>query len=339
MGMNDERQYTLDYTSRRAEVLSLIASLHHYPLAVDGVVLSPGRRRGVVEILQRLILLSREATNFDSIGTVAQVVAIAARISDRPTASERTVQRWRRDAEALGLLHVACVSQHYGGRYWNQYTVDVAAVQRLLEDAREGGVTRGDTGRHGVTWGDTVSGPGGDTVSGPRPDTMSGPLIDNLIDNQAPTRSTTRHRVPPARGADPPAGADRCRSVGRVESAQDVGTRDGPDVDPAEWRLMANRVAHAIRGPAQRAMEAGDLQLSAKVAWLVLAGRLPEDAVQQALESLSLSRPANRAAWLTACLRNHSRERGEVFGRLMAAAPELPARTLPVGAGGGGDDG
>lgn len=126
-----ERQYVLDFSSARNELLVAIARLRSMRVIVGDEHLSRGRISGVVELLQRLVLLSRSPSDAGELTVEAQVMAIAARIEGRRTVSEKTVRNWRRDAVGLGLLSVEYVSQQYGGRSWNRYSIDAEAIRGL----------------------------------------------------------------------------------------------------------------------------------------------------------------------------------------------------------------
>lgn len=141
----------LDFSSPQHEAMALIRMLRSVPLNM-----TRGRSEGIAELLERLIILTNDAREFDGfVYCKAQVPAIGARILARTSRSERTVQRWTNDAKSLGLLEVEYRSQQYGGHNWNVYSINMRALRTLL-----------DSGRHGATRGDTMSGLGGDTMSG-----------------------------------------------------------------------------------------------------------------------------------------------------------------------------
>ena len=126
---------------------------------IEGKVLSIGRVYGVIDLLKRLICLLPAGTPIgDRITVVAQVPYLGAAMNSFRVVSERTVQRWSRDAQSLTLIEVDVRAWKFGNRNWNEWTI---AFDRLRE------VTRHDPTRP-------------DTMSGPRPDTMSGPQIREL---------------------------------------------------------------------------------------------------------------------------------------------------------------
>lgn len=97
------------------------------------VGLSLGRKRGVVELLVRLLLLARDPDAADVV-VEAQVSKVAAGFRDRPSVGERTVRNWRRDAQWLGLVSL----DWPGGSRWNTWVVHFARVAELLELGRSG---------------------------------------------------------------------------------------------------------------------------------------------------------------------------------------------------------
>lgn len=173
MSKND--QYNLDFTSRRNDLLVLVASLRNVQIFLpsrkssDGKKklesATPGRVNGVVEFLQRLILLANDLKALSENGVKVQMMAIAGRIQGRSTATERTVRNWRRDAEALGTIQVDPLSQKFGGWNWNSFRIDFDRIRELSFGAETGGNGRKPFPPLRV---ETISGPGVETVSAPK---------------------------------------------------------------------------------------------------------------------------------------------------------------------------
>ncbi len=160
-------QYGLDFTSRRNELIALTSGLSRVPLEVDGKTLSMGRVYGVIDLLKRLLCVAPDARN-DQIVVVAQVPYLGAAMHGFRVVSERTLERWSKDAQALGLIEVDVRAWKFGNRNWNEWTIRIDHLRHLISLK---------VARHDPTRPDTVSGPRPDTVSGPRPDTVSGPQI------------------------------------------------------------------------------------------------------------------------------------------------------------------
>lgn len=172
----NSQQYNLDFTSRTNDRCSMLAMLRDIPMDV-----SPGRLSGVVELLQRLTVLARDLPEslHDSYAVVAQVTAIAARIRERQSVTDRTVRNWTTDALDLGLLaRVEYRSQMYGGRNWNIYHVSFAAVMSLLSAG------------NGRKRAESISAPGAETISGPGAESISAPkrVKSKSQDRNAPRR-------------------------------------------------------------------------------------------------------------------------------------------------------
>jgi hypothetical protein len=152
-------QYLLPFEAARDEAMALVRCLRSACLEM-----TRGRAEGVAELLERLLLLSRDCTEYDGIiESKVQVMAIAARITARTTRSERTIQNWTRDCKELGILVVEYASQQYGGHNWNTYRINMLRLRELLNQ-----------GRSGVKRGETTSGLRPETTSGLRPETTSG---------------------------------------------------------------------------------------------------------------------------------------------------------------------
>ena len=166
-------QYLIDFTSRTNDRCAKVAGLRELQLGI-----SPGRLNGVVELLQRLTVLSRylpEDLN-ESYTVEAQVSAIGARIQSRRSASEKTVRNWTKDAKKLGqsnpdadpevfdgCLAVEYRSQQFGGRSWNNYHINFAKVLELLAG-------------NGRKWPVTITDPRAVTITDPRAVTITDPL-------------------------------------------------------------------------------------------------------------------------------------------------------------------
>ncbi len=166
-------QYLIDFSSRTNDRCAKLSALRELQLGI-----SPGRLNGVIELLQRLTVLSRylpEDLN-ESYTVEAQVSAIASRIHARHSVSEKTVRNWTFTAVKLGqsdpdanpevfdgCLAVDYRSQKFGGRSWNVYQINFASVLALLAG-------------NGRKWPVTVSALGAVTVSDPGAVMVSAPL-------------------------------------------------------------------------------------------------------------------------------------------------------------------
>ena len=153
-------QYLIDFSSRTNDRCAKLFALRDLQLGI-----SPGRLNGVVELLQRLTVLSRYLPEelSESYTVEAQVSAIASRIHSRHSVSEKTVRNWTTTTVELGCLAVDYRSQKFGGRAWNSYQINFASVLALLAG-------------NGRKWPETVSDPRAVTVSAPRAVTVSAPL-------------------------------------------------------------------------------------------------------------------------------------------------------------------
>jgi hypothetical protein len=322
----DAQQQTLDFTSRRNDLLALIARIRDLP--VDRIGLSPGRANGVVELLQRLVLLSKEITD-DQVQAVAQVAFLGARMMARSIVSEKTVRNWRRDAEALGLLLVDFRAQKYGKREWNVWLVSIDAVRRLVTHGR---ATPPPVARSILAESDPPVAPpqgaesapprdqehhqDGDghvepapreagsgrkwpvTVTGPGPVTVTGPYI---VKRDSFNSSTERQRAPERSAA--------------TKTAEDEGEQISFEGDEGEIRRLRNTIVHGLRLGFHP--KPADLNLVVKVARLMQRGDVAENAVYEALEAIerkSLDRPI---AYFQTCLDRSLGGDGEL-NRLLA---------------------
>lgn len=152
----DRDQQTLIFNERFNAMMAKIARLRHIPLDM-----SLGRIEGVVQIMQRLLLLVYHEVDLDLpvFEKIAHMNKIATGIEGRTTVKERTVQNWRRDAVNLNLMKVEIRAHEYGGRAWNHFTVHLFRVDELLSVANLTG-----NGRKRV---ETISAPGVETISAP----------------------------------------------------------------------------------------------------------------------------------------------------------------------------
>lgn len=159
-------QYLLDFTSRANDRCSKLLGLRVARLSVS---LTRGRLEGVIELLQRLVLLSKclPESLGDEFSVDAQVIAIAARIERRKTACEKTVRNWTADAKLLGLLSVEYASQQYGGSRWNSYTVHFDRVLNLISGRLEPPIEATKGAGNGRQRPVTVTDPGAVTVTDP----------------------------------------------------------------------------------------------------------------------------------------------------------------------------
>ena len=152
-------QYILPFEAARNELLMQIKMLRRVDLG-----LSRGRAEGVIQILERLVLLGSDLTEDESnqVHVKAQGMAIAARIEGRKTVGERTVRNWRRDAEELQLLETDMHSQQYGGTGWNVYRIRVDSVRLWV----------GGSGRKRA---EMIAAPRAETVAAPRAEKIAAP--------------------------------------------------------------------------------------------------------------------------------------------------------------------
>lgn len=130
---------------KRASLLALLDRLPRSPHLDEETA-----RQGV-SFCRRVVLLASQITAAGC--TVRAVVSQIAALGD--PVSGRTIQRWAAAAERLGILRREVRAARLGRRAWNEWTVDVAAVRRLIT------AEMGDTPRHTPTHPDTR----GDTVS------------------------------------------------------------------------------------------------------------------------------------------------------------------------------
>ena len=152
----DANQYTLDFTSRRNELIALTSGLSRVPLVVGGKVLSAGRVYGVIDLVKRLICLSSPAAviDRDRLTVIAQVPYLGQRMESFRCVNERTIRRWALDARAIGVVEVNVRAHQFGNRNWNEWIV---RFDRLRE-----------VGGHGRTWADTMPALGADTMPAPQ---------------------------------------------------------------------------------------------------------------------------------------------------------------------------
>ncbi len=96
-------------------------------LELSAIPLPPGRLGGVIELLTRILILSRRSGQ-PSIR--ASVPVIAGGITGRRRVSDRTVNNWTRDAKAMGLMEVIVASREFGGTAWNTWIVHWQRVRQ-----------------------------------------------------------------------------------------------------------------------------------------------------------------------------------------------------------------
>jgi len=144
-----DAQQTLDFTSRMNEIIAACRSLERVECG-----LGPERMAGVIELLVRIALMAKDSGGLVSF---ARVSTLAARLADRKPVSERTIRRWRRDAQALGVLEVLERSHQYGGHHTNRWAIQLVRIRELLRAGVGPDVGR-TRGGHDVR-------PGADTVS------------------------------------------------------------------------------------------------------------------------------------------------------------------------------
>ena len=173
----DAQQTSLDFDARdrnlrarKAELIALIVGLRNRPHAI-----SPGRIEGVIVLLTRLVLLMSEEDD----GRVATLRAgksmIAAGFPREKRYCDKSVQRWSRDANGLGILDVVIRSNH-GHHSWNDWFIQLVPLRALVRGSRD---HEKPLELCGTDWTrlDTNSTPRGDTNSTPGVDTNSTPLI------------------------------------------------------------------------------------------------------------------------------------------------------------------
>lgn len=186
--------FSAQVNERLAEIRSLDRVLGH---------MHPARSRGVIELLERIVLLSQDGET-----SHARVSVLAARIQTMKSVNERTIRRWAQDAKELGVLCTDERSHRYGGHYPNVWKINRVRLQELL--GRTGSANEGAGA--GRTWGGHGAGgmpaPGADVVpalteardvanfgserigAGTEKETIHG--------DQAEAARTTRRRDPPA---------------------------------------------------------------------------------------------------------------------------------------------
>ncbi|MFO0939849.1 MAG: hypothetical protein U0930_03700 [Pirellulales bacterium] len=139
--VNYSSHYILPFELEKNDLLGLFRMLRRSDLG-----LSPGRTEGVIQLLERLILLGNDLREFDGrVRVKAQVIAIAARV-DRNTVSDKTVRNWARDAKDLGILTVDVQSHKYGRKEWNIYEINVWAIRSLINSSRSADTQPAHTG-------------------------------------------------------------------------------------------------------------------------------------------------------------------------------------------------
>jgi len=167
--MTQSEQYIIPFDAMQHELLAQIAMLRSVDLGI-----SPGRSEGVIQLLERLTLLGNDLRENNGIVNVrAQVIAIAARIQRRNSVSDRTVRNWRKDAEQLGLVHTELVSQKFGRREWNRYTIFVGEIRVLCAGGKVAG--------SGRKWPEMVAALGAEMVAAPGAEMVAAPSYGSSI--------------------------------------------------------------------------------------------------------------------------------------------------------------
>jgi hypothetical protein len=175
--MTQSEQYIIPFDAMQHELLAQIAMLRSVDLGI-----SPGRSEGVIQLLERLTLLGNDLRENNGIVNVrAQVIAIAARIQRRNSVSDRTVRYWRKDAEELGLVHTELVSQKFGRREWNRYTIFVSEIRLVCAGAKVAG--------SGRKWPEMVAALGAEMVAAPRAEMVAAPRAEMVA---APSNSSLK---------------------------------------------------------------------------------------------------------------------------------------------------
>ena len=166
--MTQSEQYIIPFDAMQHELLAQIAMLRSVDLGI-----SPGRSEGVIQLLERLTLLGNDLRENNGIVNIrAQVIAIAARIQRRNSVSDRTVRNWRKDAEQLGLVRTELVSQKFGRREWNRYTIFVGEIRVLCAGGKVAG--------SGRKWPEMVAAPRAEMVAAPRAEMVAAPSNSSL---------------------------------------------------------------------------------------------------------------------------------------------------------------
>ena len=288
----DRDQQTLAFTAALNHALRLVDRIAGQPREAEfherdeaGVIvrswrewLSAGRVRGVIEILQRLLLFGREI-GADAAVVAAQVSAIAARIQNRKSVGERTVRNWTRDAVALGLLHVDYRSAQYGGTSWNVYTILFGKIRDLTN--AEPSVA----GRNGAATGGNDFRPWGGNDCRPIKSLIGREEIKQSIE---PTLSRSDSPSPP-----------QAASV----AAPRLPPRPQNTLDSQVTSPTARFVLERIRAKLRiRPRSDQDVDLVVKVALLCERGEIEPESVYHSLSAVEKFKPQNQIAYFRTCL-------------------------------------
>lgn len=236
-------QYILPFGAAADELLATIRLLRNCDLGM-----TPGRSEGVVQLLERLVLLGRDLREMDGVVKVrAQVMAIAAKVDGRATKSERTVRNWRTDAEALGFLLTDFRSQAYGGASWNIFAIDVAAIREVCRagfvDVKEPVSSVEETPASTQPTGRAETAGNGrkraEIISAPRPEISAAPGAEIPA---APTHCHT-HRI---------------HTTTTSDSAQEPEPDDWSVVVSALWDLGVNAAEKAVKAAQARSLSVSE---------------------------------------------------------------------------------
>jgi hypothetical protein len=191
-------QYVIPFELEKNDLLAQVRLLRQCDLAM-----SPGRSEGVVQLLERLILLGNDLREMSGVVRVkAQVIAIAARVDSRSTVADKTVRNWARDAKSLGVLAVDVRSHKYGRKEWNLYEIQVDQIRNIIR-LSTGSTRSADTqpahtgqpvdtrqvsqaefeGGNGRKWAETVTAPRPVMVTDPGAEMVTAPLHGSVTKN------------------------------------------------------------------------------------------------------------------------------------------------------------
>jgi hypothetical protein len=171
-----------------APLLSLIRQLE-----LCDVGLSPGRLRGVAELLQRLAILARGGDG-ERMETRASLSRLAAGMNQHSHVSERTIRRWASDAIALGVLVRDIRSARLGFHNYNDWQISMLAIREIVtrQTEREDNLSAPRPVIFPLRP-DELSAPGEDSTSALREDNLSAPLP--IEPNSSTTSSNQRRQA------------------------------------------------------------------------------------------------------------------------------------------------
>jgi hypothetical protein len=239
----------------RAQLAQLLTLLRQLELCDVG--LSPGRVRGVVELLQRLAVLARGGDG-TQIETRASLSRLAAGMHQHSRVSERTVRRWARDSIALGVLVRDIRSTRLGHHNFNDWLVPVSAIRELVEQGERPDTMSALRPDIFPLRPDSMTAPGEDTVSAPREDSMSAPLpiaTNNPTTSPNQSRLAVAEKVLETRQQEQPKQPEQPRSDGAAASSvtQALQQRGVSDAEELTQLLLAT---HSVAAAVERIEQA-----------------------------------------------------------------------------------